>query len=81
MNGEKGYREITQGKLNEAKAGTEGAKTRDISSAADNKDLSYLEQESGVNQARELEKLDVKAQNDLTTKIISDTVKPDTVGE
>jgi len=81
LNGEKGYREITQGKLNEAKAGTEGAKTRDISSAADNKDLSYLEQESGVNQARELEKLDVKAQNDLTTKIISDTVKPDTVGE
>ena len=70
LDGVKGIREITQAKLNEAKEGTEQAKTRNLSSDSDNKDLNYLEQESGVNQAREIEKLNKKAENDLTSKLL-----------
>lgn len=52
------YKEGSQGELNVAKAATEGAKTRNLHSDSDNKDLGFVEQESGVHQARDLEKLD-----------------------
>lgn len=51
------YKEGAQGELNVAKAATENAKTRNLHSDSDNKDLSFLEQESGVNQERELQKI------------------------
>jgi hypothetical protein len=76
LDGVKGIRERTQAALNMAKEDTEQAKARDISSDADNKDLSYLETESGVNQARELEKLDKKGQNNLTAKVVDASLKP-----
>jgi len=60
LDGVKGLREITQAKLNDAKKDTERAKSRNLSSDSDNKDLAYLEQESGVNQARMLEQIDKK---------------------
>lgn len=70
LDGVKGQREITQAMLNEAKQGTEYAKARNLSSDSDNKDLGYLEQSEGVNQARELEQINKKAENDLTSKVI-----------
>jgi hypothetical protein len=77
LDGVKGLREETQAKLNEAKVSTERAKARDLGSGADKKDLDFIEQESGVNQARNLELDDNKAKNDLTTKVVSDKLKPE----
>jgi hypothetical protein len=54
--GGRGYKDETQGDLNRAKSGESMAKARDYHSTADNKDLDFLEQQSGVHQARELEK-------------------------
>jgi len=54
------YKEGTQGDLNASKAGTEGAKARNLHSDSDNKDLNFIEQESGVHQEREKELLDKK---------------------
>lgn len=50
-------REISQSALNTAKISTEQAKARDLGSTADVKDLSFVEQESGVNQERDLQKI------------------------
>lgn len=61
LNGVQGAKEATQARLNTAKEGTERAKTRQLSSQADRTDLDYLEQESGVLQARELQKIDTQA--------------------
>ncbi len=63
LDGAREYKESTQGELNEAKTDTEKAKTRNLNSDSDNKDLGFVEQESGVNQARELEKLDKQAEH------------------
>jgi len=61
-------KEATQAQLNQAKANTEKAKTRHLSSDADRKDLDYLEQEAGVNQERELEKIVTKSNQDRLNK-------------
>lgn len=68
LNGIQGIREITAAKLNEAKAGTETAKSRHLSSDADLKDLDFLEQESGTKQARDKELIDRKAIQDRVTQ-------------
>lgn len=47
--------------LTMAKVGTEQAKARQINSESDRTDLDYLEQESGVHQERELQKLGEQA--------------------
>ena len=70
VNNVREYKEATQGDLNAAKVDTEESKARHLSSDADNKDLAYLEQEAGVHQARELEKIDKKAGNDMNAKIL-----------
>lgn len=62
LNGVQGIQTATQARLNEAKAGTENAKAKNLGSDADLKDLNFVEQESGVHQAREKEKIN------LTTK-------------
>jgi len=64
MNNVRSYKEGTQGNLNTAKVSTEQAKTRDLGSKADRTDLDYLEQEAGVHQARDIEKINTKAQRD-----------------
>ena len=68
LQGVQGAKEATQAKLNEAKAGTEIAKTRALGSDADLKDLDFLEQESGVHQARDVEKMGIKALYDREAK-------------
>lgn len=67
MNGVQGVREMTQAALNDAKAATEKAKARHLGSQADRTDLDFLEQESGVHQARELEKIETKTGHDRAT--------------
>jgi hypothetical protein len=64
------YKEGAQGELNVAKAATEGAKTRNLHSDSDNKDLGFLEQEKGVHQARELEKIDKQQEHNMQSKAI-----------
>ena len=49
-------------------AGAEKAKAKNLGSDADLKDLTFLEQESGVHQAREKEKIELKAKHDKETK-------------
>ena len=68
LNGVQGIQAVTQAKLNEAKAGAEKAKAKNLGSDADLKDLTFLEQESGVHQAREKEKIELKAKHDKETK-------------
>ena len=53
------YKEGAQGELNQAKAITENAKVRNLHSDSDSKDLHFVEQESGVHQARDLEKFQI----------------------
>ncbi len=76
MNQVRGHKEGTQAGLNVAKADTERAKTRHLSSDADRKDLDYLEQESGVNQERDLEKIDKKSQADIVSKFVDASLQP-----
>jgi hypothetical protein len=59
--GARGYKDEAQGDLNYAKAGEAGAKARNYDSDSDRKDLDFLEQESGVHQERELEKMGTEA--------------------
>ena len=68
MNSVRSYKEGTQGNLNTAKVSTEQAKTRDLGSKADRTDLDYLEQSKGVHQARDIEKINTKAQRDKEAK-------------
>jgi hypothetical protein len=68
LNGVQGIQTVTQAKLNEAKAGAEHAKAKNLGSEADLKDLTFLEQESGVHQAREKEKIVMKANYDKEAK-------------
>lgn len=68
FNGVQGIKEVTQAKLNEAKAASEKAKARHLGSDADLKDLNFLEQQEGVHQAREKEKINLKSQLDKETK-------------
>lgn len=51
--------------LKSAKTQTELAKARDLNSNADNKDLDFVEKESGVDAARKTEEADRKHQQDL----------------
>jgi len=62
--------------LTAAKIGTEQAKARQLASDADNKDLDYVEQESGVKQERDLQKIGRQAESQAKTKIIEAMVKP-----
>ena len=53
-------KETSQAELNLTKTGTEKAKARNLSSLSDKQDLDFVEQESGVNQERQLEQLSTK---------------------
>ena len=56
--------------LTMAKAATEKAKARQIHSEADRTDLDYLEQESGVHQERELQKLGEQARSNTQLALV-----------
>lgn len=58
-----------EAELTIAKIGTEEAKSGDIRSTADLKNLDYVEQESGVKQARDLEKQGAQAHAQMLTKV------------
>jgi len=56
---------LSNARLDDAKAHKEVANARSIQSDADRKDLDFLEQESGVHQERELERLGAQAQGNI----------------
>lgn len=62
LNNAREYKEGAQGELNVAKTSTEMAKARNLHSNSDRQDLDFLEQQYGVNQERELQKLERAAQ-------------------
>jgi len=64
--------------LDFTKVDTEKAKARNLLSDADNKDLSYVEQESGVEQERNLEKIRGQAEAQAKTKVIEAMLKAKT---
>jgi len=69
-NGARGYKDATQGHLNESKAGTEVAKSRDLHSSADNRNLDYLAKHTGLDHQQELDKLDRNAEHNLTATLV-----------
>ncbi len=56
--------------LTEAKIGTEYAKARNLNTQSDNNELKFVEQESGVTQERNLQKLARQSQAQGATKIL-----------
>jgi len=62
--------------LNMAKAETEKAKARHLGSMADSQDLDYLEQESGVHQERDMQKITGQAAAQTQMKIVEALLKP-----
>lgn len=56
--------------LNGAKVGTEGAKAGNISSDTDQKNLDFVEQESGVKQERDLQKSGEQARSQANLKLL-----------
>lgn len=56
--------------LSDAKVGTEGAKARNLEADSDTKNLDFVEQESGVKQARDLEKVGEQARSQAKLKLI-----------
>jgi hypothetical protein len=71
----RGAKDGSQADLNMAKATTETAKTRNIHSDSDKKDLDYLEQHSGTDLQKEIAKEDNKAANALISQDRKQTPK------
>jgi len=70
LNAIKSMTEQADSILTMAKATTEKAKARQIMSAADKTDLDYLEQESGVKQTRDLQKIHGQAESQTRMKVV-----------
>lgn len=66
---------MTGSGLQTAKVGTEQAKSRALGSQADLNDLAFVEQESGVNQERELQKLGAQAENAQRLSLVNARIK------
>lgn len=66
---------MTGAGLQTAKVGTEEAKTRALGSQSDLNDLAFVEQESGVTQERELQKIDQQARNQQRLAMINASIK------
>lgn len=56
--------------LDSAKAGTEGVKAANISADTDQKNLEFVEQESGTKQARDLQKVGEQARSQAQLKVL-----------
>lgn len=61
--------------LADAKIGTEGAKTANLNSDTDQKNLDFVEQESGVKQERDLQKQGEQARAQLALKVVDNKMK------
>lgn len=67
----------TAAQLDLAKAGEAGAKTGNIQSDTDQKDLDFLEQQSGINHARELQQDQAQARGNMALEILKADLAPD----
>lgn len=65
----------TSAMLDQARAATEQARTRNLNSDSDLKDLDYVEQESGVKQERDLQKQGQQAEANTKMKIVEQSMK------
>ena len=63
----------TSAQLNVAKTGTEGAKAENLSADTDNKNLDFVEQESGVKQERDKELHGEQARSQMALKLLDHT--------
>ena len=66
---------LTNAQLDQARTATEQARTRNLNSDSDLKDLEYVEQESGVTQERDLQKQRQQAEANTQMKVIEQTIK------
>ena len=64
-----------QAMLDQAKAESEMAKARHLQSAADKQDLDFVEQESGVTQERDLQKMGEQARSNIALKRMENLYK------
>ncbi|CAM0053692.1 portal protein [Vibrio phage K479] len=62
--------------LDQAKAQSEIAKAQNVSADTDRKALDYVEQESGVNHARDVDKMQAQAEAQTNMKIVEAALKP-----
>ncbi|CAL9956135.1 portal protein [Vibrio phage D518] len=62
--------------LDQAKAQSEVAKAQNISADTDRKALDYVEQESGVNHARDVDKMQAQAEAQTNMKIVEAALQP-----
>ncbi len=69
------YKNETVGQLNIAKAGEAGAKTGNILSDTDQKDLSFIDEQTGNAHAKELEKQQAQAQGNMALEILRADLK------
>lgn len=74
-NGARSNKDNAQADLNRSKAGAESAKARDTHSAADQKDLDYLDNRTGAAHQKEIDKINKKSQNDAGLKMLDNLVK------
>jgi hypothetical protein len=68
-------RDSAAAQLELAKVNTEGAKAADLKSTADQKNLDFVEQESGVKQQRDLQKQGEQARANTQMKLIDNESK------
>jgi hypothetical protein len=66
---------VSEAEENRAEAELDKAKARETQSSADNADLNFMEQESGVTQEREKELLGEQAQSNLERDIVNQFLK------
>ncbi len=66
---------VAESQLNSVKTGTEVAKARNLDSQTGKNDLDFVEEESGVHHARELEKHGAQAKAQLQTKVVEHFLK------
>ena len=66
---------LAESQLNEVKSGTEIAKADNLNSQTGKNDLDFVEQESGVNHARNMEQDGAQARAQLQTKVVEHFLK------
>jgi hypothetical protein len=73
------FENYQEGKLDSARTMTEQAKTRNLSSDSDLKDLNFLEQQSGVGQERDLQKINQQAESNAQLKAVESSLNNNSV--
>ena len=80
-NGYRGFKDGSQANLNEAKANTEMAKSRNLHSDSDQKDLNYLDQHSGTAHRQKIAEQDRAAAHALDAEVVKAQLNKDKSGE